>query len=241
MIRSVVLGLQWLIWQLVRYWYTAALLLAFIILGLAFLAPALMAADQPDAARVVYGWLAPHDHQLPQRSYFLFGRQGLVRTYSLEQLLAWDAQPYNLRAFVGNADIGFKMGMNHRMVAAFVAIFGGGLVWGLAHQRPRLGPVLFLLLTLPLLIDGFSHRFSEMGGTGYRADNAWAATLTGHAFPDSFYRSDAIGSLNWLLRTVTGLAFGLGLVWFLFTYLSLRFYTVRLKLEPKLRRAGVIK
>jgi len=241
MIRAGALGLQWLILQLARYWYAAALLCAFIILGLAFLAPALMAAHQPEAARTVYGWLAPHDHQLPQRSYFLFGRRGPVQSYSLEQLQAWGAGPHNLRAFVGNPDIGFKMGMNHRMTAAFAAIFGGGLLWGLARQRPRPGPGWFLLLTLPLLVDGFSHRFSEMSGAGFRADNGWAATLTGGAFADSFYRGDAVGSLNWLLRTVTGLAFGLGLVWFLFTYLSVRFYAARLKLEPKLRRAGVIK
>ncbi len=240
-IRSVVIALQWLILQLARYWYAAALLFAFVILGLAFLAPALMVANEPEAAQTVYGWLAPHDHQLPQRSYFLFGQQGLVQSYSPEQLLAWGAKPYNLRVFVGNTEIGFKMGLNHRMTATFLAIFGGGLAWGLARQRPRLGPVWFLLLTLPLLIDGFSHRFSEMSDTGFRVDNAWAIALTGGAFADWFYRSDTIGSLNWLLRTVTGLAFGLGLVWFLFTYLSLRFYAIRIRLEPKLRRAGVIK
>jgi uncharacterized membrane protein len=141
---------------------------------------------------------------------------------------------------VGNEEIGFKMGLNHRMTAIFGAIVLGALVWGAAGGRPRLGPLWFILLTLPLLVDGFSHMLSENTGQGFRTTNQWAVGLTGGFFSDSFYQGSTIGTLNWLLRTVTGLLFGLGLVWFLYTYLSDRFLAVRLKLEPRLRRIGAI-
>jgi len=209
-------------------------------LGLAILAPGLMAQGQPDAAQIVYRFLAPHDHQLPQRSYFLFGQAGGVRSYSLAQVLDWGADRANLRAFVGNPVIGFKMGLNHRMTAIFMAIFLGGLGWGLAGGRPRLGPVGFLLLALPLLVDGFSHMLSENSGQGFRASNSWAIDLTGGGLPGWFYEGTTIGSLNWLLRTVTGLLFGLGLVWFLFTYMSYRFGLMRIQLETKLRRFDAV-
>lgn len=234
--RGLIIGLQRTILLLAKYWYALALWLAFVILALAFLAPILMALGFTDAAQAVYQFLAPHDHQLPQRSYFLFGRSGWVQSYSLAQVLEWGADPANLRAFVGNQDIGFKMGLNHRMTAIFGAIVLGGLSWGLAGGRPRLGPVGFLLLALPLLVDGFSHMISENSGQGFRANNSWAMGLTGGSLPDWFYQGTTIGSLNWLLRTITGLLFGLGLVWFLFTYMSYRFGRMRIQLETKLRR-----
>ena len=143
---------------------------------------------------------------------------------------------YHLRAFVGNPEIGFKMGLNHRMIAIFSAIVIGGLVWGMAGGRPKLGPIMFVLLILPLLVDGFSHMLSENSGQGFRESNAWAVALTGGIFPPEFYQGSTIGSLNWLLRTVTGLLFGLALVWFLFTYLSVKFEDIRTRLEPKIKR-----
>jgi uncharacterized membrane protein len=200
-----------------------------------------MAAGQPDTGRAIYGFLAPHNHQLPQRSYFLFGRAGGVQTYPIEQLVAQGANPNNMEAFLGNPEIGYKMALNHRMTAIFVAILVGGIAWGLARGRPRLSLIWFLVMTFPLLLDGFSHMLSENSGQGFRASNDWAVTLTGGLLPATFYTGATIGSLNWLLRTLTGLIFGLGLAWFLYTYLSNRFMAIRRRLEPKLRKAGAIK
>jgi uncharacterized membrane protein len=239
--RNVVIFLQKTILLLARHWFVLANLLAGIILGAGFLAPALMAAEQPEAGQSVYRFLASHNHQLPQRSYFLFGQAGGIRTYSTEQLIAWGADPYNMQAFLGNPDIGFKMALNHRMTAIFIAILLGGLGWGLAHGRPRLSFVWLLLMALPLLLDGYSHMMSENSGEGFRAGNDWAVRLTGDIFPAEFYTGNTIGSLNWWLRTLTGLIFGLGLVWFLYTYFDNRFLAMRARLEPRLRRIGAIK
>lgn len=234
--RTVIIAIQRAILGLARYWFIAANLVSLTILALAFLAPALMAEGYTGAGQAIYRSLAPHDHQLPQRSYFLFGQMGGLQTYSLEQVLAWGADPNNLRAFVGNAEIGFKMALNERMVAIFAALVFGGLVWGLTGGRPRLSPWLFLLLTTPLLLDGFSHMASENSGLGFRQANNWAVQLTGGAFPAAFYTGSTLGSLNWLLRTVTGVLFGLGFVWFLFAYLADNFAAVRRRLEPRFER-----
>ena len=239
--RDVIILLQKLILILARFWYFPALMAAVTILALAFLAPAFMSAGQRQTGQAIYRLLAPHDHQLPQRSYFLFSEAGGVQTYSLEQILAWGADPDNLRAFIVNPDIGFKTGLNHRMVAIFTTLSLGGLIWGLAGERPRLRFIPFLLMTMPLLLDGFSHINSEIDDNGFRQTNAWAVALTGGLFPETFYTGTTIGSLNWLLRTISGALFGLGLAWFLFTYLSNRFAAIRYELEPRLRKIGAIK
>lgn len=235
-----IIRLQQGIYWLSIYWLPLAVLVPAIIFLLAVLAPALMSAGLTAPGQTVYRWLAPHDHQLPQRSYFLFGENGLVNSYSLEQVLDWGADPYNLRAFVGNPKIGFKMGLNHRMTAIFAASLLACITWVLRGGRPKVGPLWAIILILPLLIDGYSHMLSEISGTGFRASNAWAVPLTGGAFSPQFYAGTTIGSLNWWLRTLTGVLFGLGFSWFLLTFLSIRFAAIRLQLEPKLRRLGVL-
>ena len=239
--RSIIILLQRSIYWLARHWLLLANGLAGLILGLGILAPFLLAQGHTEQGLAVYRFLAPHNHQLPQRSYFLFSQHGGIHTYSVAQILAWGADPDHLQAFVGNPDIGFKTALNHRMMAIFVAIFVGGIAWEWGGRRPRIDGVLFLLFLLPLLLDGFSHTISERTGSGFRGSNIWAATLTGHLFSTDFYTNTTIGTLNWLLRTLTGLLFGLGLVWFLYAYLALRFQRVEDRLEPRLRRLGVIK
>ena len=239
--RGLVITLQKGIWWLSKYWAPVAMLPAVSFLMLALLAPALMSQGYTGVGQRVYRFLAPHDHQLPQRAYFLFGQNGGVQSYSLEQVLAQGADPTNLRAFTGNPQIGYKMGLNHRMTAIFTGIVIGGFIWIFGGGRPQLKLIWFIIMTLPLLIDGFSHRSSELSGTGFRNANLWAATLTGGTLPPTFYSGTTIGSLNWLLRTVTGLIFGLGLVWFLFTFFDRRFTKIRAQLQPKLRRAGAVR
>lgn len=238
--RSVVIVLQKIILFVTRYWLLIACLLAWLILALGFLAPVFMAEGMTGAGQWAYDFLAPHNHQLPQRSYFLFGETGVIQTYSVEQLIDFDADPRDLEAFIGNAEIGYKTALNHRMIAIFAAIVIGGLGWGLAGGRPKISFLWLVILALPLLADGISHMISDNGGSGFRQSNTWAIALTGGFLPASFYQGTIIGTLNWWLRNVTGALFGLGLAWFLFTYLSVRFAPVRAKLEPKLRRIGAV-
>lgn len=230
--RSLVLGLQKLVYWLARYWYFLFMAAAIVFLMLGFLAPALLAEGYEEAGTAVYRFLTPHNHQLPQRSYFLFGESAFFRGYSLEQLIAFGADPQQLQAFTGNARIGYKTALNHRMIAIFVGMVMGGLVWGWRRGRPCLSQFAFLLFTLPLLLDGFSHMASE-AGSGFRGSNAWLAALTGGMGTAVFYSGDTIGSFNWWLRNLTGLLFGLGLAWFTFPRFANYFAGVRNQLERK--------
>ncbi len=190
---------------------------------LPFLAPVLMHAGQASAARAiyfVYSWLC---HQLPQRSYFLFGSHF---TYSLADIQnAWQQtnNPLILRQFIGNAQMGWKVAWSDRMVSMFTSLWLMGLLWWPLRRKlkplPWWGLVLFLL---PMAIDGTSHFFSDLAGIGqgFRYANLWLAQLTFHIFPLSFYSGETFGSFNSLMRLLTGVLFGIGLVWYTYPYLD---------------------
>jgi hypothetical protein len=73
-----------------------------------------------------------------------------------------------------------------------------------------------------MAIDGGTHFISDLAGMGqgFRSDNAWLAQLTGFVLPGSFYAGDALGSFNSWMRLLTGLLFGLGVIWFAFPYVE---------------------
>jgi uncharacterized membrane protein len=209
-------GARWL----ARHW----LLLANLCFGLfaagTLLAPVLMWLGLDLPARMVYRFYSFFCHQLPERSYFLFGPHG-VDTYSRAQVLAWGADPGYLRGFIGNPQVGFKVGIAERDMAIYVILLVAGLVYALVRRRIRgLSWPWFLLLILPMALDGGSHVVSEITGLAFRESNAWLATLTGNIFSQSFYTGTTIGSFNWLMRTVTGSLFAVACVWFAYPYLE---------------------
>ena len=73
-------------------------------------------------------------------------------------------------------------------------------------------------------------------GQGFRYNNAWLATLTGNLFPKSFYEGTALGSFNSWMRLISGLLFGLGVVWLAYPHIDVSFRGVRQTLEPRLGR-----
>lgn len=233
--RPAALFLQTLVGWLASYWYVLFMAAAVLFLTLGFLAPALMAEGYEGAGTAVYRFLAPHNHQLPQRSYFLFGQSGAIHSYSLQQVIAFGADPAALPLFIGNNQIGYKTALNHRMIAIFTGLIMGGITWGVRKGKPRLNLFAFLLMILPLLIDGYSHMASE-SGSGFRDTNAWFVALTGGVFTAVFYTGTTIGTLNWWLRTLTGLLFGLGMAWFFFPRFSDYFQGIQAQLAFRRRR-----
>jgi len=226
--------MQKVVWYLANYWFPLFLAVPLFFLLLGVLAPALLAEGKTEAATAVYRFLAIDNHQMPDRSYFLFGQANGIQTYPPETLIAAGADPQDWEAFTGNEALGYKTGLNHRMIAVFLGMVVGGLAWGLSRGRLGIGFIIFVLLTLPILADGFSHIISETEGTGARTTNEWAVAITGGAFPEQFYQGDTAGSLNWWLRTVTGFLFGLGIVLFLFARFDNYFRQVRRRLGPRL-------
>jgi uncharacterized membrane protein len=242
--RDLVIGVDRLILFLARHWLLVVNVFLGLYIGLAVLAPALMAAGLAGPGRAIYRFFSFQCHQLPQRSYYLFSPAGGIQTYSLDQVVAWGADSRNvftLRAFIGNPEVGFKMAIAHRLTAIHTAMFVGGLLWALIGRRlPRLSVLALVLLVLPMALDGGSHVLSEITRLGFRENNAWAVWLTGGLFPSSFFVGTTVGSLNWLLRTLTGTLFGLATIWFVFPYLADGFDDIRRELEPKLRRISTI-
>lgn len=199
-----------------RHWLFVFNLGMALFVGGTLLAPWLMFLGLEEPARAVYTFYGLNCHQLPERSYFLFGPNG-IDTYSLEQVLAWGADPGYLRGFVGNAGVGFKMAMAGRNTAIYSTLLVAGLAFAVVRKRVRPLPVpAFVLLVLPMVVDGFSHVTSEVTGLAFRDSNAWLAALTGNALPAAFYAGTTLGSFNWLMRAVTGALFAVACVWFAF-------------------------
>jgi uncharacterized membrane protein len=204
-------------------WFALFGVIAGVYVILPFLAPVFMQIGWTGAGKVIYfiySWLC---HQLPQRSFFLFGTQF---TYSLAEVQnAWQNtnNPLILRQFVGNPIMGWKVAWSDRMISMYTSIWLFGLLWW--ALRKRLKPLSWwglVLLLLPMALDGASHLISDLSGIGpgFRDSNTWLAALTQQALPPTFYSGDAWGSFNSLIRLVTGLLFGLGIVWFCFPYLD---------------------
>jgi uncharacterized membrane protein len=200
--------------------------------GLPFLAPVFMKLGWETPARAIYFIYSFLCHQLPQRSYFLFGSKF---TYSLGEIQSvWrnTNEIMILRQFVGNPELGWKVAWSDRMVSMFTSLWVFCVVWGLLRRwlKPLSlwGLILFLL---PLALDGTSHLISDLAGIGqgFRDSNAWLAALTGYTLPPSFYAGDAWGSFNSSMRLLTGVLFGLGLGWFGLPYFDSIFsYEARL-------------
>jgi uncharacterized membrane protein len=234
-VRETDRGIAWLS----RHWLLAINLAMGLFIGGTLLPPMLMQLGLEGPARFVYSLYGLSCHQLPQRSYFLFGPHG-VDTYSRAQVIAWGANPDRLRGFVGNAEVGFKLGMAQRNTAIYTTMFLAGLAYALLRKRiPRLSWPLFLLLILPMALDGGSHVASEITGLGFRETNAWLMSLTGSVFPETFYTGTTVGSFNWLMRTLTGALFAVACVWFAYPYLERGFADVGRQAESKLGRAPV--
>jgi uncharacterized membrane protein len=242
--RDLVIAVDRLILALARHWLLVVNIFLGLYIGLAVLAPVLMAAGFTGLGQGIHRFFSFQCHQLPQRSYYLFSPAGGIQTYSLDQVVAWGADSSNvftLRAFIGNPEVGFKVAIAHRLTAIHTAMFVGGLLWALIGRRlPRLSALAFVLLILPMAVDGGSHVLSEVTRLGFRESNAWAVWLTGGFFPSNFYVGTTVGSLNWLLRTLTGTLFGLATIWFVFPYLADGFGGIRYELESKLQRIGAI-
>jgi uncharacterized membrane protein len=187
-----------------------------------FLAPVLMHFGWAGAGKAVYFLYSFFCHQLPERSIFLFGESMM---YSLREIqLAWQntSDPMLLRQFIGNETMGWKIAWSDRMISFYTSIWLFALI-GFPLRR-RIRPLVlwgFVLLLLPMILDGATHAISDLAGigNGFRDTNMWLAGLTNYSLPTTFYAGDALGSFNSIMRFVTGVLAGLGISWLTVPYL----------------------
>lgn len=191
------------------YWFARHWLLVFnlavaLYLSLPFVAPVLMKVGVQRPARVIYTLYGFTCHQLAFRSWFLFGEQpaypraaahvpGLVPYGQATGLDENDL--LQARHFLGNPKVGYKVAICERDVAIYGGVLLFGLLFALFRKRlPHLPWYLWLLLGwVPIGVDGVSQIISQIP----------------HA-PLPYRESTP------LLRTVTGLLFGLTTAWFLY-------------------------
>jgi len=215
-----------LIYFLTRKWFLVFSVIYGLFVLLPFSAPILMQNSWFGPAKIVYTGFSLLCHQLPQRSFFLFGSKSMYALSEIQTSWKDTVNPLILRQFIGSAEMGWKVAWSDRMVSMYTSILFFAWIWGLLRKKLQPLPIWgLLLLLLPMFLDGMAHFFSDFAGfgQGFRGSNLWLASLTNNLFAPSFYEGDALGSFNSWMRLVTGVLFGLGIVWFSFPYIDFIF------------------
>ena len=139
-----------------RHWLFGVNALTGLYIAGAFVAPALAAAGVDGAAGALYDFYRQMCHEWAFRSFFILGSQPVV---SREQLDALGVDPFT---FAGNASVGWKMAFCERDFAIYLGMLGFGLLyawrWRSLGVRTLSYP-LYMLLCLPMAIDGFTQLF----------------------------------------------------------------------------------
>ena len=204
-------------------WFGVFLITYGIWVWLPFLAPILMKLGLTNAGNVVYLMYSFFCHQLPERSLFFFGEKTMYGLGEIQAAWQHTANPIILRKFIGNETMGWKIAWSDRMISFYTSVWLFALAWWpLRHKVKPLAWWAFVLLLLPMVIDGGSHAISDLAGIGlgFRDANQWLANLTNNSLPAAFYAGDALGSFNSWARFISGLLAGLGIVWLAFPYMA---------------------
>jgi len=123
-----------------------------LLFALPILAPVLYHWGYEGPAAFIYAAFRPLCHQLPERSFFLFGPH---LTYSYSELAILLGEGSVPQRWIGSPAIGFKMAVCQRDIA----VYGSMVLAGIAFNwlRPRLRPLSvrgFVLLIAPMAVDG---------------------------------------------------------------------------------------
>jgi uncharacterized membrane protein len=192
-----------------RHWLAILNTIVFLYIALPFAAPILMKLGADGPARVIYSAYGPVCHQLAFRSWFLFGEQAAYprALAGLPGLTFGQATGLNendllaARAFLGDTHLGFKVALCERDVGIYGGILLGGLIFSRVRGRIKPLPIWawFVFGVLPMAIDGGSQFISGFPGM----PAGWG-----------------VRESTPLLRTMTGLLFGLLNVWLAYPYLE---------------------
>jgi uncharacterized membrane protein len=156
-----------------QHWVLFANTALALYLALPFLAPVLAHAGHDWWARAVYLVFRPLCHQIPERSFYLFGRQ-LVYSYAELSELLGGVVP---QRHIGNDDLGYKVAVCQRDVAIYGFALLSGLLFAPLRQRVKTLPLKrFGLMIVPMAIDGIGQLL------GLWESSWWSRVLTGGLF-----------------------------------------------------------
>jgi uncharacterized membrane protein len=190
-----------------HYYLAMFMVIFFTYTSLPFLAPVFMKLNLDIPAKAIYTIYSPLCHQLTFRSWFLFGEQayypralsGIQGVITYEQLTGSDTiDVMAARSFIGNEKIGYKVALCERDIAMYGSLFIFVVFFSLNKSRIKSLPwYIWLVLGLgPIGLDGVSQLPSLM--TTYLP--SWMI----------------IRESTPLLRTLTGVMFGIMTGWYLF-------------------------
>lgn len=178
---------------LARHWLAVFSAALFLYIAVPTSAAVLMQVGATGPARVIYALYSGLCHELPERSYFLFGPQA---TYSLSELEADNVLPGETlaqrRLYAGDPEHGYKIALCQRDLAIYGTMLVAGLAYGLLRRRRTIKPIklsVFALFLIPIAVDGLSQL------PGWRES-------------------------TWVLRTITGALFGIGVVWLAYPHVQ---------------------
>lgn len=215
-------------WDRFFYWlsrrYMVAFnLFAFVYLGLAFLAPVMLANGNHRSANLIYNVYSRLCHQLAYRSWFLFGEQAAYprEMANIEGLATYEEatglDPYDVQeafALRGNQTLGYKVALCQRDVAIYGSILLFGLLFSLTKRKiPTLSLTAWIVLGLvPIGLDGVSQIISQL---------PWDILPVRESTP--------------LLRTITGTLFGFSTAWFSYPIIEEAMVETRKVLSIKIK------
>jgi len=226
-----------IVW-LSRHWlFIINFLLAILVIA-PITAPLFMKLGWNIPGRTIYWIYSFLCHQLPERSYFLFGPKISYSLSEIQSVWPFSNDATILRQFIGNESFGWKIAWSDRMVSMFASLWIFAILW--SSLKSKIKPLPFwglLTLFLPLIIDGTTHLISDFAGLGlgFRDTNSWLLFLTNNPISPSFYSGDAWGSFNAWMRLMTGVLFGFGTVWYTFPILNEMFknFLEEIKIKQK--------
>jgi uncharacterized membrane protein len=195
-----------------KYYLHLILLFLLIFMLLPVFAPVLVKNGLEFPARVIYWAYSNLCHQLPYRSWFLFGTHthyplkaaGVENSLDFISAFQYSGELENSRNIIGSETLGYKIAICQRDLAMYLGLLSAGLGF-LAFQKkwkkiPFWAWVVFGVL--PLGIDGFSQLAGYLEGLP-------AILPLRESTP--------------LLRTVTGTMFGIFTGLYIFPLIETRF------------------
>ncbi len=175
---AIIRWLNGLVIGIARHWLLLINLAVAVYLFLPVLAPILMHAGYTTPAHIIYSMYSFACHQLPDRSYFLFGDQPM---YDVSTLVSNGMNTglglLERRRFIGNEIVGYKLAFCQRDLAIYGSVLLAGLVYGLLRNRIRpLSLKVYALFLIPIALDGTTQL------VGLRTSNWWLRLITGALF-----------------------------------------------------------
>lgn len=157
-----------------KYYLHLILIFLLIFTLLPILAPVLVKSGLEFPAQLIYWAYSNFCHQLPYRSWFLYGAQSYYPLENADTASGWDfitAFQYNgnlenSRGIIGNETLGFKIAICQRDLAMYLGLLFAGFGFLAAGKKCRKIPIWVWVVfgVLPLGIDGITQLAGYLDG-----------------------------------------------------------------------------